>query len=321
MAIKLKELSHRESRVAPGHRACAGCGSIIAIKEVLMAVDQPVVISFATGCLEVATTIFPYSAWRVPYIHCAFENSAAVMSGVEAAYLSLKKQGKLPGESGNKDIKFIAFGGDGGTYDIGLQSLSGAMERGHDMLYVCYDNQAYMNTGIQRSGSTPRGAATSTSPAGKVVPGKTQFRKDLTKIMAAHDIPYVAQSTPDRWRDLMTKVQKAMEIKGPKFMNILSSCFRGWRCEPEESLEVTNLAVETRFWPLYEVENGKWKLNYKPKKYVPIEEWMKLQRRFQHILKPQNKHLLEEIQRDIDRRWDELLFLCGEEAGPKPEQS
>jgi pyruvate ferredoxin oxidoreductase beta subunit len=321
MAIKLKELSHRQSRVAPGHRACAGCGSIIAIKEVLMAVDQPVVITFATGCLEVATTIFPYSAWRVPYVHCAFENSAAVMSGVETAYLSLKKQGKLPGKSGDKDIKFIAFGGDGGTYDIGLQSLSGAMERGHDMLYVCYDNEAYMNTGIQRSGSTPKGAATSTSPAGKVVPGKTQFRKDLTKIMAAHNIPYVAQSTPDRWRDLMTKVQKAMEIKGPKFLNILSSCFRGWRCEPQGSIEVTNLAVETRFWPLYEVEDGKWKLNYRPKKYVSVEEWMKPQRRFQHILKPQNKHLVEEIQNNIDRRWDELLFLCGEEPGPKPEQS
>jgi pyruvate ferredoxin oxidoreductase beta subunit len=321
MAIKLKELSHRQSRVAPGHRACAGCGSIIAIKEVLMAVDQPVVVSFATGCLEVATTIFPYTAWRVPYIHAAFENSAAVMSGVEAAYLSLKKQGKLPGESKDKDIKFIAFGGDGGTYDIGFQALSGAMERGHDMLYVCYDNEAYMNTGIQRSGSTPKGAATSTSPAGTVVPGKTQFRKDLTRIMAAHNIPYVAQATPDRWRDLMTKVQKAMEIKGPKFMNILSSCFRGWRCEPQGSLEVTNLAVETRFWPLFEVENGQWKLNYKPKKYVPIEEWLKLQRRFQHLFKPENKPLIEEIQKDIDRRWDELLARCGEEPGPKPAES
>ncbi len=315
MAISLKKLSHKQSLVAPGHRCCAACGSIIAIKEVLMAVDQPLVISFATGCLEVATTIFPYSAWRVPYIHCAFENSAAVMSGVEAAYNSLKKQGKI-----DKEIKFIAFGGDGGTYDIGLQALSGAMERGHDMLYVCYDNEAYMNTGIQRSGSTPRGAATSTSPAGEVVPGKTQYRKDLTKIMAAHGIPYVAQSTPDRWNDLMGKVQKALEIKGPKFINILSSCFRGWRCAPEGSLEITKLAVETRFWPLYEVEYGKWKLNHKPKKYVPIEEWLKPQRRFQHLLKPENKLLLEEIQKDIDRRWEELLFLCGEsEAKPGAE--
>lgn len=312
MAISLKKLSHKQSLVAPGHRCCAACGSIIAIKEVLLAVDQPVVIAFATGCLEVATTIFPYSAWRVPYVHCAFENSAAVMSGVETAYNSLKKQGKI-----DKEIKFIAFGGDGGTYDIGLQSLSGAMERGHDMLYVCYDNEAYMNTGIQRSGSTPRGAATSTSPAGKVVPGKTQYRKDLTKIMAAHGIPYVAQSTPDRWNDLMGKVQKAMEIKGPKFINVLSSCFRGWRCAPESSLEITKLAVETRFWPLYEVEYGKWKLNYKPKKHVAIEEWLEPQRRFQHLLKPENKPLLEEIQKDIDRRWEELLFLCGEsEAKP-----
>ncbi len=317
MAISLKKLSHKESSVAPGHRCCAACGSIIAIKEVLLAVDEPVVISFATGCLEVATTIFPYSAWRVPYIHCAFENSAAVMSGVEAAYQSLKKQGRLPAPAEDKEIKFIAFGGDGGTYDIGLQALSGAMERGHDMLYVCYDNQAYMNTGIQRSGSTPKGAATSTSPAGEVIPGKTQFRKDLTKIMAAHSIPYVAQTTPDRWNDLMGKVQKAMEIRGPKFINILSSCFRGWRCAPEASLDVTKLAVETRFWPLYEVENGKWKLNYKPKKHVPIEEWLKIQRRFQHLLTPQNKPLVEQIQKDIDDRWNELLFLCGETEGAK----
>ncbi len=321
MAIKLKELSHRESRVAPGHRACAGCGSIIAVKEVMMAVDQPLVVAFATGCLEVATTIFPYSAWRVPYIHAAFENSASVMSGVEAAYQSLKKQGKLPGTSRDKEIKFIAFGGDGGTYDIGFQALSGAMERGHDMLYVCYDNEAYMNTGIQRSGSTPKGAATSTSPAGTVVPGKTQFRKDLTAIMAAHNIPYVAQAAPDRYRDLMTKVQKAMQIKGPKFMNILSSCFRGWRCAPEGSLEITKIAVETRFWPLFEVEDGKWKLNYKPKEYVPIDEWLKLQRRFQHLFKPENKPLIAEIQKDIDRRWDELLERCGEEPGPKPAES
>jgi pyruvate ferredoxin oxidoreductase beta subunit len=312
MAVSLKKLSHKQSLVAPGHRACAGCGSIIAVKEVLMAVDSPIVITFATGCLEVATTIFPYSAWRIPYIHAAFENSAAVMSGVEAAYQSLKKQGKI-----DKDIKFIAFGGDGGTYDIGLQSLSGAMERGHDMLYVCYDNEAYMNTGIQRSGSTPKGAATSTSPAGTVIPGKTQFRKDLTKIIAAHGVPYVAQATPDRWRDLMTKVQKAMDIRGPKFINILSSCFRGWRCATEKAMDVTKLAVETRFWPLYEVEDGKWKLNYKPKEHVPIEEWLKLQRRFQHLFKPENKPLIEDIQRDIDRRWEELLFLCGEGEAPE----
>ena len=310
MAVSLRKLSHKKDVVAPGHRACAGCGSIIAIKEVLMAVDSPVVVSFATGCLEVATTIFPYTAWRVPYIHCAFENSASVMSGVEAAYQSFRKQGKI-----DKEIKFIAFGGDGGTYDIGLQALSGAMERGHDMLYVCYDNEAYMNTGIQRSGSTPKGAATSTSPAGTVVPGKVQFRKDLTRIMAAHGIPYVAQATPDRWRDLITKVQKAMEIKGPKFINILSSCFRGWRCAPEASLDVTKVAVQTRFWPLFEVEYGKWKLNYKPKEYVPIEEWLKIQRRFQHLLKPENKPIVEEIQKEIDQRWEELLHLCGEAEG------
>jgi len=310
MAINLKELSKKTIPLSPGHRACAGCGSIITIKLVLMAAEDPIVCVSATGCMEVVTSIYPYTAWRVPFMHNAFENAAATLSGIETAYRALSKQGKITGK-----IKFIAFGGDGGTYDIGLQSLSGAMERGHDMLYVCYDNEAYMNTGIQRSGSTPFCAATSTSPVGKVSQGKKQYPKDLTKIMVAHRIPYVAQASPHRWMDLMTKVRKALAIEGPKFMNVISSCHRGWRVPMETSLDVCKMAVETCYWPLFEVENGVWKLSYRPKQKLPITEWIKNQKRFQHLMKPENEPLVAEMQAEVDRRWNELLQLCGEKAG------
>ena len=310
MAINLKELSKKTIPLSPGHRACAGCGSIITIKLVLMAAEDPIVCVSATGCMEVVTSIYPYTAWRVPFMHNAFENAAATLSGIETAYRALSKQGKITGK-----IKFIAFGGDGGTYDIGLQSLSGAMERGHDMLYVCYDNEAYMNTGIQRSGSTPFCAATSTSPVGKASLGKKQYPKDLTKIMVAHRIPYVAQASPHRWMDLMTKVRKALAIEGPKFMNIISSCHRGWRVPMETSLDVCRMAVETCYWPLFEVENGVWKLSYRPKQKLPITEWIKNQKRFQHLMKPGHEPLVAEMQAEVDRRWNELLQLCGEKAG------
>jgi pyruvate ferredoxin oxidoreductase beta subunit len=230
------------------------------------------------------------------------------MAGIEAAYRSMVRQGKIE----EQDVKFIAFGGDGGTYDIGLQALSGAVERGHQFVYVCYDNGAYMNTGIQRSSATPFGAHTTTSPAGSVIPGKRQFRKDLTRIMAAHDIPYVAQAAPSKWRDLMEKTRKAVDCGGPAFMNVLSSCNRGWRHPTEDTIELTQLAVDTCYWPLYEVENGEWKLSYKPREKPPVEEWLKRQGRFRHLFKPQNRHMIGQMQEEIDRRWEELLALCGE---------
>lgn len=274
---------------------------------VLNAVDDPVVVCVATGCLEVATTIYPYTAWNCSFIHNAFENAGATISGVEAAYRALKKKGKI-----KKDMKFVAFGGDGGTYDIGFQSLSGAMERGHDMVYVCLDNGAYMNTGIQRSSATPFAADTTTSPAGKVIPGKQQFRKDLTAIMADHNIPYVAQASPHNWKDLHKKAKKAFEVEGPAFLNIMSPCPRGWRYNTPDIAQVLKLAVESRYWPLFEVENGKWKLNHRPKKFVPVEDWLKLQGRFRHLFKEENKHLIEKLQQEVDRRWDMLLERCGE---------
>jgi len=304
MAIRLKDLTEAPELLAPGHRACAGCTAPSVIRQFLLVAGKDTVVGSATGCMEVATTIYPYTAWRVPFIHNAFENSAATISGAEAAYRSLKRQGRIPAD---KKINFIAMGGDGGTYDIGFQSLSGAMERGHNMLYVCYDNQAYMNTGIQRSGATPMGAATNTAPAGKVHQGKEQHRKDLTACVLAHNIPYVAQASPHNPRDLMRKVERALEVDGPAFMNVIAPCHRGWRCKVEESMLMARLAVETCFWPLFEVDHGDWKINYKPKEKKPIVDWIKPQGRFKHVFKPGNEGIIEQLQADVDRRWEDLL--------------
>jgi len=300
----MKKLAAKSDLLAGGHRACAGCAAPAILRQALLVSGPDTVVGFATGCMEVSTTIYPYTAWHVPYVHCAFENSAATISGAEAAYRALKRAGRIPED---RKINFIAFGGDGGTYDIGFQSLSGTMERGHNMLYICYDNNAYMNTGIQRSSATPRGAATNTSPAGKVVPGKQQQRKDLTACMVAHKIPFVAQASVSNHMDFMRKVERALEIDGPAFINILQPCHRGWRCKPEDSIELARVAVESRYWPLYEVDHGKWKINYKPKNAVPVVEWFKLQGRFKHILSPDNKEILQWHQQELDREWAELL--------------
>ncbi len=302
----IKELSEKiPERLGPGHRLCAGCGASIVARQVLMGTENPVVAVSATGCFEVGTTIYPYTAWNIPFMHNAFENAASTISGIETAYRALKKQGKI-----KKEIKFVAFGGDGGTYDIGLQALSGALERGHNFVYVCYDNEAYMNTGIQRSGATPYGASTTTAPAGKVVPGKRQFRKDLTAIVAAHRIPYAAQATISNWNDLITKSQKAFAVEGPAFLNVLSMCHRGWRFPQEDTVKVAKLAVETGFWPLIEVENGVWRFTYKPKQRKPVEEFLKIQGRFKHLFSEQNKHIIAEIQKEIDSNWTRLEHLC-----------
>ena len=310
MAYNLKEIvAQRPSRFASGHRMCAGCGAPPVTRMLLRAVkpEDHVVISNATGCMEVSTCIYPYTSWTDSYIHTAFECAAATCSGVEAAYKSMKKKGKLPAD---KHTKFIAIGGDGGTYDIGLQSLSGAMERGHDMTYVCYDNGAYMNTGIQRSSATPKFADTTTSPAGSVIPGKMQSRKDLTEIMEAHHLPYVAQTAAYmNFKDLYEKAEKAIYTEGATFLNILSPCPRGWGYATEDLMQINKLAVDTCYWPLYEIENGKYKITYKPAKKLPIEEFLKPQKRFKHMFKPGNEWMIEEFQKEVDRRWEELLKL------------
>ena len=305
----IKEISKKPELLTGGHRLCAGCGESIIVRRVLSALeeDEFCVVACATGCLEVSTTIYPYTAWKTSFIHSAFENAGATISGVEAAYKAMSKKGKLNGK-----YKFIAFGGDGGTYDIGLQSLSGALERGHNFVYVCLDNNAYMNTGIQRSSATPKYADTTTNPVGSVIPGKTQWRKDLTEIAVAHGIPYVAQAAPSQFMDLYNKARKALDVEGPAFINTLSICPRGWRTDSAEAIEITQLAVDTCVWPLYEVVNGEYRLTYKPKVKKPVEEWLKKQGRFKHLFKPGNEHLIEDFQREVDKRWEMLLKKCGE---------
>jgi pyruvate ferredoxin oxidoreductase beta subunit len=280
MKYNFKEEMNKPERFSGGHRMCAGCGAPIVVRTVLRALeeDDKAAIVNATGCLEAATFPYPYTAWEDSWLHSAFENAGASASGVSATYLALKKRGKVKGT-----YKTIAFGGDGGTYDIGFQSLSGAMERGHDITYVCYDNEAYMNTGIQRSSGTSRFADTTTSPAGSVVPGKQQNKKNLTDIMIAHNIPYVAQPCP-----------------------------RGWRYDTPKLMEMTKLAVETCYWPMFEVENGVYNLNYKPKNKLPIEEFLKPQGRFKHLFQKGNEWMVEEFQAEVDRKWEVLLRKCGE---------
>ena len=223
-------------------------------------------------------------------------------------YRSLVRQGKIE----DRGTKFLAIGGDGATYDIGLQFISGAFERGHKMVYLCLNNEAYMNTGIQRSSATPQGAHTTTSPAGEVMPGKLQWRKPVTRIMIAHDIPYVAQVSPHNWRDLMTKTQKAFAADGPAFLNALSPCPRGWRHDSSESIDIAKLAVDTCYWPLYEVDRGEWKLSYKPREKKPVADWLRTQGRFRHLLRTKFQYVAEEIQAKVDEEWEQLLIRCGE---------
>ena len=310
MPYNLKEVvANKPPRFTAGHRMCAGCGAPVVGRMVLRALHEEdhAVICNATGCMEVSTFIYPYTAWTDSFIHTAFECAGATLSGAEAAYVSMKKQGKLPKD---EHTKFIAFGGDGGTYDIGLQSLSGAMERGHDMVYVCYDNGAYMNTGIQRSSATPHFADTTTSPAGSVIPGKMQIRKDLTQVMAGHHLPYVAQTAAYmNFKDLYEKSEKAIYTKGACFLNVLAPCPRGWGYSTDELMKINKLAVDTCYWPLYEVIDGRYVINYKPAKKLPVEEFLKPQKRFRHMFKPGNEWMIEEFQKEVDKRWEELLKL------------
>lgn len=306
----LKTVLERPERLAGGHRMCAGCGAPVAVRSVLRAIEpeEEAVITCATSCLEVSTFMYPYTSWKDSFIHNAFENAAATAGGAEAAYRSLKKQGKV-----KKNYRFVAFGGDGGTYDIGFQSLSGAMERNHDMLYVCYDNGAYMNTGIQRSSATPAYADTTTTPVGDVSTGKAQGRKDLTAVMAAHGIPYIGQTTfIGNLKDLHQKAQKGIYTPGAAFLNVLAPCPRGWRYEAADLMKICKLAVDTCYWPMFEVVEGQWRLTHKPAKKLPIEDFMRPQGRFKHLFVKGNEAILGMIQQDVDRRWDELLKRCEE---------
>lgn len=294
---------------APGHSACAGCGFPAIVRTVLGEVKDNVVVANATGCLEVTSTLYPYTAWKVPYIHNAFENAAATISGVERAYKAFKKKGKIKDK-----IKFVAFGGDGGTYDIGLQSLSGALERGHDFLYVCYDNGGYMNTGNQRSSATPYAAATETTPYGKESYGKMEVRKNLMEIVKAHGIAYAAQANVAYLQDLKNKAKKALAVDGPSFLLVFSPCTNNWKFPTSQYVNVAKLATETNFWPLYEIsasggEKIKYTINFAKDDPKPVAEFLKTQGRFKHLFSEKNKPHLEEVQNMVDEEWMRLVKL------------
>jgi len=283
---------------APGHRSCQGCAEALAVRLVAKAVGRNVIIASATGCMEIVSSPLPYTSWRVPWFHVAFENTAAVASGIESALKVLMRKGRIP----QKKIVTLAMAGDGGTADIGLQALSGALERGHNMIYVCTDNEAYMNTGIQRSSSTPFGASTTTSPAGKAKMGQMTWKKNMAAIAAAHNIPYVATACPSYPIDLVQKVKKAAAIEGPAYLHVLSVCPTGWRSAPENSIKLGRLAVETGIFPLYEVENGKYRLSVDFPKLKSIKEYIRLQGRFRHL----TDSMIEEIEGRVHREYEQL---------------
>jgi pyruvate ferredoxin oxidoreductase beta subunit len=312
---RLKTIVRHEHGVPPlrgGHALCQGCGIPVVVRTVLSSLKTPAVVVNATGCLEVATTRFPTTAWNVPWLHVAFENAAATASGVESAHRALRSRGALPADD---ELTFVAFAGDGGTYDIGLQALSGALERGHRFVFVCYDNEAYMNTGVQRSGATPFGASTTTSPAGLESFGKAQQRKDMTAIAVAHGVPYVAQACGVDWFDLSLKAERAAAVDGPAFLNVLTDCPVGWGHEPRLVNEVLRAAVDCRFWPIYEVVDGRYRLTYRPQHPVPVEDWLRPQKRFAHLLRPENRELLERVRQRIEDDWAALEARCAEQEG------
>ena len=307
---RLKTLVRNERGVPPlrgGHSLCQGCGIPLVVRTVVDSIPTPVVVVNATGCLEVATTRYPGTAWNVPWLHVAFENAAAVASGIDSAQRALRRRNNLPS---GEEITVVAFAGDGGTYDIGLQALSGALERGHRFVFVCYDNEAYMNTGVQRSGATPFGASTTTSVAGTESFGKAQKRKDMTAIAVSHHVPYVAQAVASHWDDLSAKVERAAAADGPSFLNVLTDCPVGWGHEPRIGNHVLDVAVETAFWPLYEVVDGEHRLTYRPERQLPIEHWLGLQTRFAHLLRPANRTVVDRIQAQVDADWAELVARC-----------
>ncbi len=297
------KIEHNSKGLAShGVSACAGCGMELCIRYVLDAVGEDTILIIPPGCSALFSGTGKETAVKVAGFQGLLENTAATASGMKAALRA----------KGNDHTTVLGFAGDGGTVDIGLQALSGAMERNEDIVYVCYDNEAYMNTGIQRSSSTPRFANATTSPEGFCSAGKEQNKKDLTEIMAAHNIPYVAQTTfTGNFKDFHTKANRAIYTKGPSFVNVMAPCPRGWQYPAEELAHICRMAVDTCVWPLYEIIEGEYVLNYEPSKKLPVEEFMRLQGRFGHCFKPQNEWTIEEAQSYVDEKWEKLLKKCG----------
>jgi len=282
-------------KLNPGYKTCIGCAEPIIVSQVLDSIENPIIVSLATGCLEVASTKPSDKIWPVPVIHSTFGNSAATISGVESAIKVLQKKGQL-----KKDVKLLVIAGDGGTLDIGLQALSGALERNHDFVFLCMDNGAYMNTGGQRSSASPYKVKTSTTPSGKIT-----FRKDIIEIVKAHNIPYIAQASLADLDDLKRKAKKAFESKGPAFINVMSPCIRFWKFDMIHLRKVSDLSLNTCFWPLYEIENGIYNITRKPDKKIPIKDFLEIQKRFSDLT---SEDILE-IQKYVDKKWDYLVSM------------
>lgn len=311
MAMKLKDMLQKPEILTAGHRMCAGCAAPTVVKLMSMALRGPTIVCQNTGCLEVATTIYPYTAWNIPWIHVAFENAAAVASGVVDGIAAMREKGRWEHET--TDV--IAIGGDGSTFDIGLGAISGALERGHDFVYMVYDNGAYQNTGIQRSGATLPGQETTTSWAGKVEPGKRQRKKPIADIVGAHRIPYVATVSPFHHRDFIQKFRKALEAEGPAFIHAFAPCPRGWRSDTAKSMELAKLAVQTGIHPLYEIIDGTEYIMSSPSKNLkelkPLDEYLQTQGQFKHLFTPKWESYRAEIQQDLKDDWELLRKKCG----------
>lgn len=277
--------------MASGTRTCAGCGAVLAARNLLKAVGKDVIICESTGCMEVTSTQYPLTAWKVPWIHVLFENPASVASGVKAA---LEAQG-------NDHTQVIAYGGDGGMVDIGFGAVSGALERNDDIMIITYDNEAYANTGIQRSGATPFGASATTTPAGLVSQGKKQWKKNLPMIAVTHGSKYVATASIGYPQDLQKKIKKAMQVKGARYIHIHSPCPIGWRFDSSQTIKISKLAVQTGMWVLYEVEDGIFKRTMIPE-LKPMDEYLKLQGRFKHL----KDETIKIIQDHINASWKEM---------------
>jgi pyruvate ferredoxin oxidoreductase beta subunit len=301
-SLQLYTDNPEEEFAVSGHRACQGCAEILALRLALKVFGKDTILCMATGCMEIISTPLPTTSWTLPWIHVAFENAASVASGVEAGIRILMDKGKIP----RKDIHVVAIAGDGGTSDIGLQALSGAMERGHKFTYICVDNEAYMNTGIQRSSSTPYGAMTTTSPPGKNSIGQNTWKKNMPEIIAAHNVPYVATACPSYPFDLFAKVKKARMTQGPSYLHILSVCPTGWRIPSGEAIEYGKLAVRTGMFPLYEIEEGRTRVTYSPEPLRPVKEYLKGQGRYRHL----TEDTIGIIQERITSEWESLKYQC-----------
>jgi len=281
----------KEQLFVQGHRACAGCGAAIALHLITDALGKDCIIVNATGCMEIVSSPFPQSSWAVPYIHVAFENTPAVASGIVHALHA----------KGNEHTKVVVIAGDGATYDIGFGALSGMLERNEDVLYICYDNEAYMNTGIQRSSATPFGASTTTSTVGKAIRGKQELKKPIVEICAAHKIPYAASTSIAFPFDVYNKIQKALSFKGSKFLVIHAPCVPGWGYDTSKTIQMAKMAVESGVWKMVEYEQGKWKITQKPK-FTPVKDYLKAQKRFKHLTDPE----FAIIEREIKEEYGQL---------------